>query len=63
MCLWSIGFARSLGNDIGCRFVVLVTKGDHRVVFYTKCGFQECKVKLEENNVLMYHQLEPPVEQ
>ena len=41
MTLWCIGLAQKLSLDIGCRFIVLVTKGESRIKFYNQCGFQE----------------------
>jgi hypothetical protein len=42
MTLWCIGLAKRLSAEIGCRFIVLVTKSESRIKFYSECGFQEC---------------------
>jgi len=70
MCKWSIGLAENLSKEVGCRFIVLVTKSESRVKFYKDCGFQECptygKKKKEKNgdsqrgkeeNRMMYFQM------
>lgn len=58
MILWCIGLAQRLMAEIGCRFIVLVTKGESRIKFYTKCGFRECPIDLKEKDMkLMYFQL------
>lgn len=44
MCLWTLGLAERLSNELGCRFIVLVTKSESRVKFYADCGFQECPI-------------------
>jgi hypothetical protein len=66
MCLWAIGLAERLSNELGCRFVVVLTKSESRVKFYMDCGFQECplnqKKKVnddpdEAEGRMMYYQL------
>ena len=58
MCAWCIGIAQKLCAEIGCRFVVLVTKGESRIKFYAECGFQECPVELKKEEMkMMYFQL------
>jgi hypothetical protein len=62
MTLWCIGFAQKLSVEIGCRFVVLVTKGESRIKFYGECGFQESSIDQkkksgEEEMKMMYFQL------
>ena len=44
-------------KEIGCRFVVLVTKKGFRTDFYTRHGFKKSNVKLEKDLVLLYFQL------
>lgn len=57
MCLWSIGLAEKLSDDVGCRFVVLVTQAQHRVDFYTRCGFHVCSMDEKKETKMMYFQL------
>jgi predicted N-acetyltransferase YhbS len=58
MLKWGIGLAQKYSEEIGCRFVVLVTKGEHRIKFYTECGFRICRGALkEEDMTMMYFQL------
>jgi predicted GNAT family N-acyltransferase len=58
MILWSIGLAQKVSRDIGCRFIVLITKGEHRIKFYSECGFKLCPIKLKEKDMkMMYFQL------
>ncbi len=62
MTLWCIGLAQRLSAEIGCRFIVLVTKGESRVKFYNECGFQETSIdqkkkSSEEEMKMMYFQL------
>jgi hypothetical protein len=40
MILWSIGLAQKVSKDIGCHFIVLITKGEHRIKFDSECGFK-----------------------
>ncbi len=58
MALWCIGLAQRLSAEIGCRFVVLVTKGESRIKFYSECGFQESAIDQENKEMkMMYFQL------
>ena len=58
MILWCIGLVQRLTEEIGCRFIVLVTKGESRIRFYKECGFQECPIDLKEKDMkMMYFQL------
>ena len=58
MIRWCIGLATKTSADMGCRFIVLVTKGASRIDFYKKCGFKECAIHLEEKDAkMMYFQL------
>jgi hypothetical protein len=62
MTLWCIGLAQRLSAEIGCRFIVLVTKGESRIKFYNECGFQESHIDQkkksgEEEMKMMYFQL------
>ena len=62
MTLWCIGLAQKLSLEIGCRFIVLVTKGESRIKFYSQCGFQESRIDQkkkisEEEMKMMYFQL------
>jgi predicted GNAT family N-acyltransferase len=57
MCLWSIGLAKKLSTDVGCRFVVLLTQSEHRVTFYKKCGFEVCELDSKKKEKMMYFQL------
>jgi hypothetical protein len=56
MALWCIGLAQRLSAEIGCRFIVLVTKGESRIKFYSECGFQESPIDQKEMK-MMYFQL------
>lgn len=58
MAYWCIGLAKELSADIGCRFVVLVTKGESRIRFYKECGFEESAIKQEKEMKMMYFQLD-----
>ena len=49
MTLWCIGLAQKLSAEIGCRFIVLVTKGETRIKFYSECGFQESPIDQKES--------------
>jgi len=51
ICDWCVGLAQQLAMEIGCRFIVLVTKGESRVRFYQSCGFQECLISKSESLV------------
>lgn len=55
MILWCIGLAKQASIEIGCRFIVLVTKGESRIKFYTDCGFRECPVDLKEKDTKMLY--------
>ena len=58
MLQWSVGLAQSLSEVMGCRFIVLVTKGEHRIKFYRECGFKICPITLPEPDMkMMYFQL------
>lgn len=58
MLQWSVGLAQKFSEEIGCRFIVLVTKGESRIKFYSECGFRICRgVLKEENMTMMYFQL------
>ncbi len=62
MLFWCIGFALKLSEEIGCRFIFLVTKGESRVKFYHECGFQESSFTLKKKTgkeewKMMYFQL------
>ena len=54
MILWCIGLARA-STEIGCRFIVLVTKDASRIKFYTECGFRECPIDLKEKDTRMMY--------
>jgi len=54
---WCIGFAKKASVDVGCRFIVLVTKEGYRTKFYTKHGFQKCIVELDGNKKLLFFDL------
>ena len=55
MILWCIGLAKKTSIEIGCRFIVLVTKDASRIKFYTECGFRECPVDLKEKDTKMMY--------
>lgn len=58
MLQWSVGLAQKLSKVLGCRFLVLITKGEDRKKFYTECGFRICRGALkEEDMAMMYFQL------
>ena len=58
MILWCIGLVQRLMEEVGCRFIVLVTKGESRIRFYKECGFQECSIDLKEKDTkMMFFQL------
>jgi predicted GNAT family N-acyltransferase len=58
MILWTIGLVQGISKDIGCRFIVLITEGEHRIEFYTECGFKLCPIELPEKGMkMMYFQL------
>jgi hypothetical protein len=58
MILWTIGLVQDISKDIGCRFIVLITKGEHRIKFYTECCFKLCPIELPEKDmIMMYFQL------
>jgi GNAT superfamily N-acetyltransferase len=58
MILWCIGLAQRLSEELGCRFIVLVTKSESRIKFYAECGFRECPIDLKEKDMkMMYFQL------
>jgi hypothetical protein len=44
MTLWRIGLAQKLSTEIRCCFIVLVTKGESRIKFYSEWGFQESRI-------------------
>jgi GNAT superfamily N-acetyltransferase len=56
MCLWTIGYAKKLSKEVGCRFVVLLTTPS-KVEFYRKCGFEVCPKYERKQKVLMYFQI------
>lgn len=41
MIRWCIGLAKKTSIDMGCRFIVVITKDASRIKFYTECGFRE----------------------
>ena len=53
---WSTGFALSLSEQIGCRYVVLETKED-KVKFYMSCGFQKGAALAADRHVWMYKKI------
>jgi hypothetical protein len=55
MVLWCIGLAKRTSIEIGCRFIVLVTKDASRIKFYTECGFRECAIDLKEKDTKMMY--------
>jgi GNAT superfamily N-acetyltransferase len=55
MILWCIGLAKRASIEMGCRFIVLVTKDTSRIKFYAECGFRECPVDLKEKDVKMMY--------
>jgi len=56
---YCFGFANQLAkNEVGCRFVTLVTKKDYRADFYYKHGFRKlAKVKLVKGLEMMCYDL------
>jgi GNAT superfamily N-acetyltransferase len=56
ICLWTIGFAKEFSQEVGCRFVVVLTSPD-KVAFYEKCGFAICPKHERKKKVLMYFQI------
>ncbi len=57
MTIWVIGFALKTAEDIGCRFIVLVTKGAQRIEFYAKCGFTVSHIELDDNAKMLFFPL------
>jgi len=56
---YCIGFAgKKAIEELGCRCIVLVTKGKKRVAFYEKRGFKILDLKLKGNKKMMYHKLD-----
>lgn len=58
MIRWVVGLAQKTAEDMGCRFIVLVTKGAPRVEFYVKCGFKLSHIELEDNAKMMFFPLQ-----
>jgi len=57
MVYWCIGLAKRLSEEIGIRFVVLVTKDESRIKFYKECGFEESAIHQDRDMKMMYFQL------
>ena len=57
MIQWVIGLAQKTAEDMGCRFIVLVTKGEQRIEFYTKCGFKVSHIELEDDAKMLFFPL------
>jgi GNAT superfamily N-acetyltransferase len=57
MVLWCIGLVQKLSESLGCRFIVLVTKGESRINFYKECGFEESAIDQQKEMKMMYFQL------
>lgn len=57
MIRWVIGLALKSAEDMGCRFIVLVTKGENRIEFYTKCGFKVSHIELDDNAKMLFFPL------
>jgi predicted GNAT family N-acyltransferase len=55
MVLWCIGLAKRVSTEMGCRFIVLVTKDASRIKFYAECGFRECTIDLKEKSTRMMY--------
>ena len=56
MCLWVVGLAKAHSNEIGCRFVVVLTKKE-KVEFYKKCEFEIAPKYENKEKILMYFQI------
>jgi len=54
ICLWVLGFAKETSNEIGCRFIHVLTQGDI-IDFYEKSGFEA--VNKKKKKVMMYKQI------
>jgi len=54
---WCFGFAEKESRHIGCRFIVLVTKGERRTKFYVDRSFKVSTVKLSEGKKLLFFDL------
>jgi len=49
----SIGLTLKLAKEVGCRFIILVTKGERRIEFYKANGFVETDAQFRDNRKLM----------
>lgn len=54
LCNWSVGFALSTSEKVGCRYVILETNKGKKVDFYEKCGFQKGKELKDEEEELVW---------
>ena len=55
---YCFGYATRLAkNELGCRFITLVTKKGKRTAFYSKHGFKKAKASLANDLEMMYFDL------
>jgi GNAT superfamily N-acetyltransferase len=56
---YCIGFAGEKAiRELGCRCIVLVTKGKERIEFYKKRDFEILDIKLKDGKKMMYYKLD-----
>jgi GNAT superfamily N-acetyltransferase len=53
---WTVAHAKALAKEVGCRFVVVLTR-QSKVVFYERCGFEVCPKYDNKKKVLMNFQI------
>jgi len=56
LCLWCLHSAKELSERIGCRFIVVLTKG-RQVDFYKKCSFKIIPKYEKKKKVFLYLQM------
>lgn len=56
LCLWCLHMAKKLSNEVGCRFVVVLTEGKP-VCFYQKCNFEIPEKYKSKKRVFLYQKI------